>query len=170
MTYRSEPSPFRSVLLVDGHDDTRHMYAQAFTLAGWRVAQARTAEIAWRLIRRHRFSAAVTELRLAGGADGAAFTRAMRCEIATAHMPVVILSSNAFTSDRDHAVAAGCSRFLAKPCLPDELLRVTRELVEGGATGNDDEGPFVSAPVGTVMRVGRRTGELTGLCDVCACA
>ena len=59
--------------------------------------------------------------------DGWAATR----EIKTARpdIPVVAVSANAMTSDRDESTAAGCDGFLAKPYSREALLAtVTRHL------------------------------------------
>ena len=103
------------------------------------------------MVARSSYTAFVTELCLAGHADGTEFTRALRCEVASAHAPVIVLSSQALDRDRQRAYEAGCTRFLPKPCLPVALVRVVSELVGDG--DREETGPYLCGPAGTTVRI-----------------
>ena len=49
--------------------------------------------------------------------------------IQTKAIPVIVLTACGWRSERDRARAAGCDVFLAKPCLPDLLVREIRRLL-----------------------------------------
>jgi CheY-like chemotaxis protein len=63
----------------------------------------------------------VTGIGLMGVMDGLEFVRTVRRAVAR-HISVIVLTAYAFPTDRERAFAAGCDRFLPKPCLPHTLL------------------------------------------------
>jgi two-component system, cell cycle response regulator DivK len=50
-----------------------------------------------------------------GEMDGCEATRQIKADIVTRHIPIIALTASAFESDRDKAIAAGCSDFDTKP-------------------------------------------------------
>jgi signal transduction histidine kinase/ActR/RegA family two-component response regulator len=61
--------------------------------------------------------------------DGRVATRRLREQYTHAELPIIALSANASNSDREQALAAGASAFLAKPFVRDELLvRIAQHL------------------------------------------
>lgn len=54
--------------------------------------------------------------------------RTLREAPATAHTPIIAITSFAFSGDHQKAKDAGASAFLAKPYSPFELLDVIRKL------------------------------------------
>lgn len=59
--------------------------------------------------------------------DGLEATR--RIKAATPGLPVVMLTANAFESDRANAMEAGCDDFLAKPVNSEKCLGVIARLI-----------------------------------------
>ena len=47
-------------------------------------------------------------------------------------IPVVALTGHALAGHSKGAKEAGCDSFLAKPCLPDQLVAEIRRMLEGG--------------------------------------
>src|ERR1051325_5895091 len=110
------PSP--SILLVDDAVDERQMYADFFQTIGFRTLQAATALDAYRLAVELVPDAAVIDLILPG-MNGLELVR----------MPVIALTGHSHPFDRQVALAAGCDRFLVKPCSPNDLLAEVRGLL-----------------------------------------
>ena len=54
--------------------------------------------------------------------DGWEATRRLKADAETAEIPVVALSAHAMAAEEDRAKAAGCDGFIAKPCLPEDLV------------------------------------------------
>jgi CheY-like chemotaxis protein len=75
----------------------------------------------------------VTGIGLAGMTDGLEFVREVRRAVARP-ISVIVLTAHAYRSDRERAFAAGCDRFLAKPCLPHALLSEIYDVLDQSAT------------------------------------
>ena len=71
----------------------------------------------------------VTGLLLLGDIDGIEFIARLKRDERTKRIPLIVLTACAWKSDRHRAEEAGCDIFLAKPCLPDHLLREVRLLL-----------------------------------------
>ncbi|MGI9353931.1 MAG: response regulator, partial [Rhizobiaceae bacterium] len=56
--------------------------------------------------------------------DGLEVTRRIKAYPEIAHIPVIALTSNAMSGDREKALAAGCDGFDTKPVDFDRLLRL----------------------------------------------
>ena len=67
--------------------------------------------------------------------DGWEATRRIKAAQQTRHIPVIALTANAMTGDRETALAAGCDDFDIKPIVMTRLLEKIRTLSPaGGAT------------------------------------
>ena len=117
-----------SILLVDDAVDERQMYADFFQALGFRTLQAGNALDACRLAVELEPDAAVVDLVLPG-MSGLELVHKLKSEDASSHIPVIALTGRTLSSDRRVAFAAGCDRFLEKPCLPDDLLTEIRALL-----------------------------------------
>jgi CheY-like chemotaxis protein len=71
----------------------------------------------------------VTGLLLLGDIDGIEFIARLKRDERTKRIPLIVVTACAWQSDRHRAEEAGCDIFLAKPCLPDHLLREVRLLL-----------------------------------------
>jgi len=64
--------------------------------------------------------------------DGWEATRRLKADDRTRLIPVVALTGHALAGHSKGAKDAGCDSFLAKPCLPDQLVaEIRRMLAEG---------------------------------------
>jgi len=64
--------------------------------------------------------------------DGWEATRQLKAAPQTRHIPVIALTANAMTGDREKALAAGCDDFDTKPIVMPRLLEKIRALTSGG--------------------------------------
>ena len=64
----------------------------------------------------------VTGILLPGQIDGVEFIAQLKANERTKSIPVVVLTTCAWSAERERAENAGCNAFLAKPCLPADLL------------------------------------------------
>ena len=126
------------ILLVEDYDDAREMYRDYLEFSGFQVDTARDGHEALEQARRHNPDLVLMDLSLPG-LDGWEATRILKKDPATCHLVVVALSAHALSAEGDRARAAGCDGFIAKPCLPHDLVEQITEYLklqsESGARG-----------------------------------
>ena len=109
------------ILLVEDYDDAREMYRDYLQYAGFQVETARDGHEALVKARGSNPDLILMDLSLPG-LDGWEATRMLKTDPATSHLIVVALSAHALSAEGDRARRAGCDGFIAKPCLPNELV------------------------------------------------
>jgi two-component system, cell cycle response regulator DivK len=114
------------VLLVEDFDDAREMYADYLEFHGLRVAGAADAVRGLEMAQALQPAIILMDAALPGlsGWDAIA---ALKANPHTRHM----LTGHVLGDARDRALAAGADGFIAKPCLPDELVRQILQTLEG---------------------------------------
>src|SRR5205823_1111264 len=63
--------------------------------------------------------------------DGWEATRRLKADARTAHIPVVALTGHALAGISEGAKKAGCDAFVTKPCLPEDLVKEIRRVLDG---------------------------------------
>lgn len=113
--------PRPRILLVEDYDDAREMYRDYLEFSGFEVATARDGHEALLKARSDMPDLILMDLSLPG-LDGWEATRILKTDPTTSHLIVVALSAHALAAEGDRARAAGCDGFIAKPCLPHDLV------------------------------------------------
>lgn len=135
---RSRNAPARPlVLIVEGHEDTRSMYALALSAMGFDVVAAQDGTEAFRRAWEIHPDVIVADLPMPN-CDGWRFLHDLKENPRTRDVPVVALSGYVQQSARQSADQNGFAAFFAKPCLPDELAAGLREVLGGGAHAHVD--------------------------------
>lgn len=119
------------ILVVDDYEDNRQMYAELLAYAGYEVAEARDGAEAIAMAHRLLPDLIVMDLSLPI-VDGWEATRRLKAEPRTRLIPVLALTGHApegLAGHSESARDAGCDAFLAKPCSPETLLEVIREML-----------------------------------------
>jgi CheY-like chemotaxis protein len=132
----SAPTPADShavVLLVQPERDDRQMYAEFLRHAGMTPIVVSNALSALPLAR--DADVIVTALLLPGHMDGVALIRLLRHDGRTKNIPIIVLTSSAWDTERARAEDAGCDLFLSKPCLPNDLLHGIRRVLASKQIG-----------------------------------
>ena len=124
---KSEPaSDAPLVLVVDDFEDNRAMYVEYLQFQGLRVVEAVNGEEA--VDRANELLPAVIIMDLSLPVmDGWEATRRIKSNPKTKHIKVVALTGHAEPAHAKRALEAGCDDFVAKPCLPENLLAKVRE-------------------------------------------
>jgi CheY-like chemotaxis protein len=122
-----------TVLLVDGSDDNREMYALYLLRAGYRVVGVNSVKGALAEIEKARPNVIVTDLPFPG-VDGLTLCQRVRDDQARGAIPVVLLTGITLTEGGlEEAARAGATIVLSKPCAPDHLGQEIQRLIEQGS-------------------------------------
>jgi two-component system, cell cycle response regulator DivK len=109
------------VLVVDDFQDNREMYAEYLAYCGFRVIEARNGKEAIEQAFSQNPNVIVMDLSLPV-MDGWEATRRLKADGRTRSIPVIALTGHALSGHSKGALDAGCDAFVAKPCLPDQLV------------------------------------------------
>jgi two-component system cell cycle response regulator DivK len=113
------------ILLVDDNLDARTMYGSCLEFAGFACMTARHGQEAIERIRERRPALILMDASMPG-MDGWEATRRIKADPQTHDIPLYMLTAHAFAEHRQHAIEVGADGFLAKPILPDALVREVR--------------------------------------------
>ena len=114
------------ILVVDDFEDNRAMYVEYLQFQGLRVVEAVNGEEA--VARATALLPAVIIMDLSLPVmDGWEATRRIKSHTKTKHIKVIALTGHAEPAHAKRALEAGCDDFVAKPCLPENLLAKVRE-------------------------------------------
>jgi two-component system, cell cycle response regulator DivK len=116
------------VLVVDDFQDNREMYAEYLAFSGFRVIQAANGKEALDQAFANRPDIIIMDLSLPV-MDGWEATRRLKADLRTNSIPVVALTGHAMHGHSKGAMEAGCDSFVAKPCLPDQLVAEIRRML-----------------------------------------
>jgi CheY-like chemotaxis protein len=122
----------KRVLLVDDYPDARDMYRVYLTFSGFEVLEATNGVEAIQMASDNPPDIILMDLSLPV-MDGWEATRRLKSNPRTADIPVVALTGHALAGISEGARAAGCDAFVTKPCLPDELVREIRRVLDESA-------------------------------------
>ena len=104
------------------------MYHFALEHAGFAVDDAQTGATAIAQARDLRPDVIVLDVRLPD-MTGWDVCNALKSDPETAPIPIIILTAAASTTLGDEAAQHGCAAHLLKPCYPEDLMRIVREVL-----------------------------------------
>jgi two-component system, cell cycle response regulator DivK len=123
------------ILLVEDFADAREMYRDYLEFSGFVVHTAGDGHAAIAMAQRHDPDLILMDLSLPG-LDGWEATRRLKADPATAHITIVALSAHALSAEGERARLAGCDGFIAKPCLPPDLITQMLPFLRAERAGN----------------------------------
>ena len=118
------------ILYVEDNDDNIYMLQRRLVRAGHTVIIAKDGEQGVAMTSAERPDLILMDLGLPV-LDGWEATRRIKAAAETKHIPVIALTANAMTGDREKAMAAGCDDFDTKPVDMSRLLAKIQALVPG---------------------------------------
>ncbi len=169
----ADPDPPRTVLVVEDEPNIRELVALHLQLDGWTVTQTGDGQEALRLARADAFDLVILDLMLPG-LDGMTVLRALRREVSTSDVPVLLLTARRDESDKVLGLETGADDYLTKPFGVRELVARARALTRRPRAGTTVAagpasdarpvrlGPLVVDPARRSVAVGPREVELTG--------
>ena len=117
------------VLLVDDYPDAREMYSEYLQFSGFDVVEATNGMEALQSAIDESPDIILMDLSLPV-MDGWEATRRLKADERTASIPVVALTGHALAGISDGAKRAGCDAFVTKPCLPEDLVKEIRRILD----------------------------------------
>src|SRR5205809_4331397 len=121
------------VLVVDDYPDAREMYSEYLEFSGFDVIQAVNGIEALQRAVDAAPDIILMDLSLPV-MDGWEATRRLKANPRTVDIPVVALTGHALAGISAGAADAGCDAFVTKPCLPDELVKEIRKVLDASAS------------------------------------
>jgi CheY-like chemotaxis protein len=118
-----------TILVVDDDRDTRELYRACFDLSGFVTAEAGTGQEAVAAAQRLRPDVLLTDLILPDF-DGFEVAQRLKRDTATAGIRVILLTGYGIADLDRRAAAAGVTRALLKPCLPQTMLKEVRRALK----------------------------------------
>ena len=132
------------VLLVDDYPDAREMYSEYLQFSGFDVVEAANGIEALQSAIERAPDIILMDLSLPV-MDGWEATRRLKADDRTASIPVVALTGHALAGISEGAKRAGCDAFVTKPCLPEDLVKEIRKVLDESSS--------------TATKKGRRSGK-----------
>jgi two-component system cell cycle response regulator DivK len=117
------------VLVVDDYPDAREMYSEYLDYCGFDVVEAANGMEALQRALDTKPDIILMDLSLPV-MDGWEATRRLKADERTAKIPVVALTGHALAGISEGAKRAGCDAFVTKPCLPEDLVKEIRNVLD----------------------------------------
>jgi two-component system chemotaxis response regulator CheY len=125
------------VLLVDDSQTVRRMIEWVLKPSGFRILHAVDGIHALEVLKAERVDLAFVDLNMPR-MDGIELIRSVRSDKKLHQLPIILLTTENRTEDRNAAMEAGANLFLNKPSTP-ALLRTTAESILGLAASVTSE-------------------------------
>ena len=117
------------VMVVDDYPDAREMYSEYLEYCGFDVVQAANGMEALQRAIEMQPDIILMDLSLPV-MDGWEATRRLKADKRTVNIPVVALTGHALAGISEGAKKAGCDAFVTKPCLPEDLVKEIRRVLD----------------------------------------
>lgn len=118
----------KTILIVEDHQDSRELLADALRFAGYKVVEAGDGEEGERIAIELAPDALVLDISLPGK-SGWEVIASLKAHAPTAGTPVIALTAHARAQDEQRALDAGCSRYLPKPVKPKQVIQTLETLI-----------------------------------------
>jgi signal transduction histidine kinase/DNA-binding response OmpR family regulator/CHASE3 domain sensor protein len=123
----------RRVLVIDDNEMNRRLMRALLTPAGYEVIDAPGSKAGIEMAFAFGPDVILMDIRMPE-MDGIEATRALQLDPRTKAIPIVALSAQAMSGDREQALAAGCLAYITKPVAEQELLGALADAVARTAT------------------------------------
>jgi two-component system chemotaxis response regulator CheY len=117
-----------SILVVEADDDVRTLYRESLAIAGWDVVEASDGRDGLVKLLMNPPSLVITELNLPF-IDGYGLCEVLRHDQGTAHVPILVVTTEARPAQIVRAQRAGADVVLIKPTPPEQMLTEARGLL-----------------------------------------
>ncbi len=118
----------RRILIVDDVPEILLLQRKLVERMGYEVETAADGRAALAVLEKRTIDLLVTDWAMPG-MNGGELINALKNDARFRTIPVIVLTGHDTDTERDEAIAAGCSHFLVKPFKRDELQRIIEELL-----------------------------------------
>ena len=122
------PGDVATIMVVEDNEPSRDVLSRRLERRGYRVLAAVDGRQAVSVAHAAQPDLILMDLGLPG-IDGFEATSQLKGDMATRHIPIIVLSAHATTNDRDMALAAGGDEFDTKPVRFEQLLNKVEVLL-----------------------------------------
>jgi two-component system, cell cycle response regulator DivK len=133
---KEPPKPL--ILLVEDQVESREMYAEYLSYAGFSVVTAINGHEAVSLARMLHPDLILMDIAMPG-MDGLEATADLKADPSFAQTPIVAITADSSYDICARARDAGCATLIAKPIFPDELVRRIRLMLTGVSSPADTD-------------------------------
>ena len=123
----------RHVLVVEDNEKNMKLLRDVLQATGYRTLEATTGEDAVELALSRETALVLMDVQLPG-IDGIEALARLRRDERTASIPVLAVTAQAMSGDRERFLEVGFDGYLSKPIDVDELIQAVREHCDGGWT------------------------------------
>ncbi|MDM0104134.1 response regulator [Variovorax sp. J22R24] len=119
-----------TILYVEDNEYNRKIVRQLLSRSACKLLEAGDGETGVALAQQNLPDLILMDVQLPrmSGLDA---TKLLTTEEATRHIPIIVITSYALSGDREKAMQAGASSYLAKPYSPSELLAMVKQFLPG---------------------------------------
>lgn len=129
------------VLLVEDNDINQQIAVELLEMAGLEVTVANNGKIAVETVENKTFDAVLMDIQMPV-MDGYTATKTIRADDSNTGLPIIAMTANAMTGDREKCLAAGMNDHLAKPIDPQEVYKTLAKWIKPtGKTLSDPNVP-----------------------------
>jgi CheY-like chemotaxis protein len=121
----------KQILIVEDKDTSRELLRTVLERQGYGVLEAKDGEEALQLIKAQTLDLVLLDLQIPIR-NGYSVLQVIRSDDRLAALPVVALTASAMQGDREKALAAGFTGYIAKPVGPAQLRELVTQMLELG--------------------------------------
>jgi DNA-binding response OmpR family regulator len=144
-----------TIVIAEDDPDIRSLIVQKLSSEGHEVTATGDGVAALVAVRRVRPDAVVLDMQMPG-LSGLDVVRQLRTDEATAHVPVIMVTSHDQAAYVGESFLSGADDFLSKPFQPRQLAERVNELLAAGRHTGDPAPKPVADPEPSGRPVGRR--------------
>jgi two-component system, sensor histidine kinase and response regulator len=161
-----EERPRYTVLLVEDNHINQVLAVKLLKNHGYQVSVAENGRLALESWRSHTFDFILMDMMMPE-MDGLEATRRIRSEELGQegrHIPIIAMTANAMTGDRERCLDAGMDGYISKPVKPEVLHQEIERVMSGRPAGTATSVP-ATAEVGQARPVFDRADALSRIAD-----
>lgn len=118
----------KTILIVEDHQDSRELLADALEFTGYAVLQAGDGEEGERIALEQTPDLILLDISLPNK-SGWEVVETLRNNDATRQTPIIALTAHARVQDENKALEAGCNQYLPKPVKPKQVIQAIQALL-----------------------------------------